>query len=97
MIWVLKVIKGCQWGFNGYRIIFKHYKHIRLIQNNIIIKMSRVIGWQLQHGFHNEQKIYSGYGEVQGGITNTCWVLGYAIVVVHNYRKFRMRQMVRTK
>jgi hypothetical protein len=34
--------------------------------------MSRVISWQLQHGFHHEQKNYLGYGEVQGGATNTC-------------------------
>ncbi len=27
--------------------------------------MSRVISWQLQHGFHLEQKNYLGYGEVQ--------------------------------
>jgi hypothetical protein len=34
--------------------------------------MSRVIGWQLQHGFHVEQNFYSSYEEVQGGVVSTC-------------------------
>jgi hypothetical protein len=68
----LKHLKGVNERSNVDRIIFKHYKHVGLIQNNITIKMSRVIGWQLQDGFHNEQKIYLGYGKVQGGVANTC-------------------------
>ncbi len=51
----------------------------------------------MQHGFHDAQSFYSSYGEAQGGIASTCWVLGYAIMVVHNYGKFRMCQMVQTK
>jgi len=45
--------------------------------------MSRVICWQLQHGFHNGQKFYLVYGEAQGRATSTRWVLDYAIVIVH--------------
>jgi hypothetical protein len=41
------------------KVIFKRYKHVGLIWNNITIKMSRVIGWQLQHGFHDERGFYS--------------------------------------
>jgi hypothetical protein len=41
----------------------------------------------LQDGFHNEQKIYLGYGKVQGGVANTCWILSYATMVIHNYKK----------
>jgi hypothetical protein len=50
----LKQLRGVNEGSNKDRIIFKHCKHVGLIQNNIIIKMSRVIKWQLQYGFHNE-------------------------------------------
>jgi hypothetical protein len=71
-------------------------KHVRLIRNNITIKMNRVIRWQLQHGFHNEQFFYLSYGEDQGGTASTCWILSYAIVVVHNYKKSKMFQMVQT-
>jgi hypothetical protein len=56
--------------------------------------MSKVVGWKLQHRFHDEQKNYLGYGEVQGRVISTCWVLGYALVVVHNNKKSRMHQMV---
>ncbi len=42
--------------------------------------MTRVIRWQLQHGFHDEWIFYSSYGEVQGRATSTCWILGYAII-----------------
>jgi hypothetical protein len=59
--------------------------------------MNRVIGWQLQHKFHNEQSFYSGYGKAQGRATGTCWVLSYATVVVHNYKKSNMCLMVWTK
>jgi len=34
--------------------------------------MNRVIGWQLQHGFHNEQSFYSSYGKAQGRLVNRC-------------------------
>jgi hypothetical protein len=74
-----------------------HYKHIGLIRDNITIKMSRVKGWQLQHGFHNEGSFYLGYGEAQGGAISTCRVLSYVIMVVHNYRNSRMRGMVQIK
>jgi hypothetical protein len=59
--------------------------------------MSIVIGWQLQHGFHNEINFYLGYGEVQKRAASTCWILGYAIMVVHNYKKYKMCRMVWTK
>jgi hypothetical protein len=41
----LKQLKGVNKGFNGYKIIIKHYKHVQLIRNNIIIQMSREIMW----------------------------------------------------
>ncbi len=93
----LKQLRGVNDGFNGDRVIFKHYKHVGSIRNNITIRMSRVIGWQLQHGFHNEQSFYSSYGEVQRGAASTCWVLNYAIVVFHNCKKVRMHRMVWAK
>jgi hypothetical protein len=93
----LKQSQGVNERSNGNRVIFEHSKHVSLIQENKTIKMSRVIRWQLQHGFHDEQKIYSSNGEAQGRVTSTCWVLGYAIMVVHNCRKSRMRWMVRIK
>jgi hypothetical protein len=68
----LKKLRGVNERSNGDKIIFKHYKHVGLIGNNITIKMSRVIGWQLQHRFHDEQKFYSSYGEAQGGAMSTC-------------------------
>ncbi len=68
----LKQLRVVNEGFNGYKIIMKHYEHARLIWDNITIQMSRVIRWQLQHGFHGEQKNYSGYGEAQRGATSTC-------------------------
>jgi hypothetical protein len=68
----LKQLKGVNERSNGNRIIFKHYKHVKLIHNNITIKMNRVIRWQLQHGFHNKRSFYSSYGEAQGGTINTC-------------------------
>ncbi len=40
----LKQLKDVNERSNGYRIIFKHYKHVGLIPDNITIKMSRVIG-----------------------------------------------------
>jgi len=33
----LKQLKGVNERSNGYRVIFKHYKCVRLIWNNIII------------------------------------------------------------
>jgi hypothetical protein len=48
--------------------------------------MSRVIRWQLQHGFHDKWSFYLGCGQAQRGAMNTCWVLGYAIMIVHNYK-----------
>jgi len=42
-------------------------------------------------------EFYSSYGKTQGGITNTCWILAYATVVVYNYMKFNMCRMVRIK
>jgi len=68
----LKQLSGVNEGSNGYKVLFKHYKHVGLISNNITIEMSRVIGWKLQHGFHNEHSFYSSYGEVQRGTTNIC-------------------------
>ncbi len=65
----LKKLRGVNEGSNGDKIIFKHYKHVGLIGNNMTIKM---IGWQLQHRFHDEQKFYSSYGKAQVGATNTC-------------------------
>ncbi len=56
-----------------------------------------MIGWQLQHGFYDEQNFYSSYGKVQRGVTSTCWVLGYATMVIYNCKKSRMHQMVQTK
>jgi hypothetical protein len=53
----LKQLRGVNKRSNGYKIIFKNYKHVRLIWNNITIKMNKVIGWQLEHKFHNEQNI----------------------------------------
>jgi hypothetical protein len=67
----LEQLRGVNEGSNGDRIIFKHYKNVGLIQNNITIKMSRVIGWQLQYGFHDEQSFYSSYRKAQGGATST--------------------------
>jgi hypothetical protein len=43
----LKNLRGVNEGSNGNRIIFKHYKHVGFIRNNIIIKMSKVIRWKL--------------------------------------------------
>jgi hypothetical protein len=68
----LKQSRGVNERSNGNRVIFKHYKPIRLIQDNKTIKMSRVIEWQLQHGFHDEFFIYSSNGEAQGRDTSTC-------------------------
>ncbi len=93
----LKQLKGVNKRSNGYKIIFKNYKHVRLIQNNITIKMSRVIRQQLQHGFHNERIFYLSYGKDQRRTVSTCWYLSYATVVIHNYRKYKMPQMVQTK
>jgi hypothetical protein len=39
----LKQLRGVSEGFNGYKILFKHYKHVGLIRNNITIKMSGVM------------------------------------------------------
>jgi hypothetical protein len=55
----LKQLRGVNERFNGDKIIFKCYKHVGLIWNNITIKMNRVIRWQLQHGFHYERNFYS--------------------------------------
>jgi hypothetical protein len=30
-------------------------------------------------------------------VQTTCWILGYAIVKVHNYKKYKMHHMVQTK
>jgi hypothetical protein len=68
----LKQLRGVNEGSNRDKIIFEHYKHVGLIQDNIIIKTSRLIGWQLQHGFHDEQNLYSRYGNVQRGVVSTC-------------------------
>ncbi len=43
----LKQLRGVNEGFNGDKIMFKHYKYVGLIQDNITIKMNRVIRWQL--------------------------------------------------
>jgi hypothetical protein len=67
----LKQSRGVNERSNGDRVIFKQYKHARLIKDNKTIKMSRKIGWQLQHEFHNEQSFYLGNGKVRG-ITSTC-------------------------
>jgi hypothetical protein len=40
---------------------------------------------------------YSDYGQVQREVVVTCWILGYATVMVHNYKKSKMRWMVWTK
>jgi hypothetical protein len=50
----LKQLRGVNEGSDGYKVIFKHYNNVGLIQKDIIIKMTRVIRWQLQHGFHDE-------------------------------------------
>jgi hypothetical protein len=34
--------------------------------------MSKVIRWQLQHGFHDERSFYSYYRKAQGGAISTC-------------------------
>jgi len=93
----LKQLRGVNKRSNGYRIIFKHYKHVKLIWDNIIIKMNKVIRCELQHGFHDERSFYLGYGKNQGGATSTCWILSYATVVIHNCKKFKMCWMVWTK
>jgi hypothetical protein len=41
----LKQLRGVNEMSNGDRKIFKHYKHVGVIRNNIITKMSRMIGW----------------------------------------------------
>jgi hypothetical protein len=41
----------------------------------------------LQHGFHDEQNLYSRYGNVQRGVVSTCWILGYVTMIVHNCKK----------
>jgi len=41
----LKQLKGVNEKSNGDKVIFKQCNHVKLIQNNIIIKMNRVIGW----------------------------------------------------
>jgi hypothetical protein len=41
----LNQLRGVNEGFNGDKIIFKHYKHVGFIQYNIIIKMSGIRGW----------------------------------------------------
>jgi hypothetical protein len=51
----LKQLKGVNEKSNRIRM-FKHYKHVGLIRDDITIKMNREIGCQL-HGFHNKQKI----------------------------------------
>jgi len=56
--------------------------------------MIMMIRWQLQHGFHDERNFYSSYEKTHGRTTSTCWVLGYAKMVVHNYMKLKMCQMV---
>jgi hypothetical protein len=43
----LKQLRGVNEGFNGDKIMLKHYKYVGLIQDNITIKMNRVIRWQL--------------------------------------------------
>ncbi len=68
----LKQLRGVNEGSNGNKITFKRYKHVKLIWDNITIEMIRVIGWQLQHGFHNERDFYSNYVEVQREATNMC-------------------------
>jgi len=40
-----KQLKDVNERSNGDKIIFKHYKHAGSIQNNITIKMSRMIRW----------------------------------------------------
>ncbi len=44
----------------------------------------------MSHGIHDEWSFYLGYGEAQGGVASTYWVLGYATMVVHNCRKSKM-------
>ncbi len=68
----LKKWNGVNVRSNGYKLIFKHYKYVGLIRDNIIIKMSRVIGWQLQNGFHDEWSIHLVYGKIQGRAASTC-------------------------
>jgi hypothetical protein len=43
----LKQLRGVNEGSNKDGVIFKRYKHVELIQNNITNKMNRVIRWQL--------------------------------------------------
>jgi hypothetical protein len=51
MIEILEIIEGVSMkGPIREGIIFEHYK----INYNIIIKINSVIGWQWQHGFHDE-------------------------------------------
>ncbi len=40
----LKQLKGVNERLNGYRVIFKHYKCVGLIQDNITTKINSVIG-----------------------------------------------------
>jgi hypothetical protein len=40
----LKQLSGVNEGSNGYKVYFKHYKHVGLILNNITIEMNKVIG-----------------------------------------------------
>jgi hypothetical protein len=46
---------------------------------------------------HNEWNICSDYGQVQWGAVMTCWILGYAILMVHNCKKSKRHRMVRIK
>jgi hypothetical protein len=68
----LKQLWGVNERSNGDKVMFKRYKHVGLIRDNITIEMSKVIGRQLQHGFHNEHNFYSNYVEAQRGATNMC-------------------------
>ncbi len=43
----LKQLRGVNEMSNENTIIFKDYKHVILIRNNMTIKMSRVTEWQL--------------------------------------------------
>jgi hypothetical protein len=49
----LKELRGVNEWPNGYKVIFKHYKCVGLIGNNIMIKINNVIRWKWQYGFHD--------------------------------------------
>jgi hypothetical protein len=72
ILFILSGLNSCEW--TKYKI-FKKLLNLR----------GKGTRWQLQHRFHDEWSFYSSYEKTQKEITSTCWVLGYATMVVHIY------------